>query len=178
MAVVRQIRLQSTWARAVVPVVAGIGFFAIVGMFLWGVAALLSGNETQTLIGSRTFTPGPARVWAASIDRDGPILFADLSGTTGDQSVVLDHQGDDPLRGWRLFLAHPSDRPITCKVSQEPRTANFTDCEGRALTVDQLAVPAQGVGPAVSNDGVLSLDLVPAQPGTTAPGTAPGTTAP
>jgi hypothetical protein len=169
--VVRQVRLESTWARAVVPVAAGIGFFAVVGLFLWGIAALLSGNETQTLIGSRTFTPGPARVWAASIDRDGPILFADLSGTTGDQSVVLDHQGDDPERGWRLYLAHPADRPLTCKIAQEPRTANFTDCEGRALQVDQLALPPQGVGPAVSNDGVLSLDLVPAQPDNGAPGT-------
>jgi hypothetical protein len=167
---VRQIRLQSTWARAVVPVAAGIGFFALLGLFLWGLAGILSGNETG-LLRERSFEPGPARVWASSIDRDGPILFADLTGTDGAESVVLNHVGDDPERGFELYLPYPADRTPACAVVQDRGTRMFVDCEGRTIDVTDLATPAPGIAPVVSADGVLSLDLVPVTAESTAPGT-------
>ena len=48
----RRPRLQSTFARAVVPVAAGIGFFGLLALALWGVAALMSrdtGAATERL---------------------------------------------------------------------------------------------------------------------------------
>jgi hypothetical protein len=168
----RRPRLQSTFARAVVPVLGGIAFFAVLGLALWGVAALSSrGEQPNDVLASRTFTPGRVTTYARIVDRDGPIIFPDLLGTDGDRTVVLDHTGSDPSRGWVLYLAHPADRPITCKVTQIRTSRQFTDCEGRTLDVEQLAPPPAGVAPTVSVDGVLNLDLVP---DTVTPGTSGG----
>jgi hypothetical protein len=155
-------QLQSAWARAVVPVVAGLVFFALFALVLWGVAALVSGSGSETdTLASRTFEPGSAASWAEIVERDGPVIFPDLLGTDGDKTVVLDHQGDDPLAGWTLYLAHPADRPIECKVTQVRFSRQFTDCDGRTIEVTDLAPPPEGVYPVVSpTDGVLTLDLI------------------
>jgi len=145
-----------------VPVAAGIAFFAVLALALWGVAALISRNSDQAndVLAGRTFQPGSVKTYAAIVERDGPIIFPDLLGTDGDKTVVLDHTGDDPMRGWSIYLAHPADRPISCKVVQVRGTRTFTDCEGRSIDVTQLALPPLGIAPAVSVDGILSLDLV------------------
>ncbi len=159
---IRKPQLESTFARAVVPVVAGIGFFALLGLALWGVAALTSRhpNETSDLLAGRRFRPAHSSVYASIIERDGPIMFPDLIGTDGDLTVVLDHTGDDPGFGWQMYMAHPADRPLSCKVAQVPHTRNFTDCDGRTLPVERLALPAQGMSVVVWRDGMLELDLV------------------
>lgn len=165
-------RLQSTFARAVVPVLGGIAFFAVLGLALWGVAALSSRNgQTEEILASRTFTPGRVTTYASIVERDGPIIFPDLLGTDGDRTIVLHHSGSDPTRGWVLYLAHPADRPIECKVTQVRGTRQFTDCEGRTIDVADLAPPPPGVAPTVSVDGILNLDLVPdsATAGTSGP---------
>lgn len=160
---VRRPYLTSTFARAVVPVLGGLAFFAVLGLALWGVAALSSRNadQTQDLLVGRTFTPGRVTTYASIVERDGPIIFPDLLGTDGDRTIVLDHTGADPMRGWVLYLAHPADRPLECKVAQVRGTRQFTDCEGRTLDVSDLAPPPAGVAPTVSVDGILNLDLVP-----------------
>ena len=81
---------------------------------------------------------------------------------------MLDHSGEDPLLGWRILLAHPADRPLSCKVVQVRHTDTFTDCEGRTISVDQLAPPEAGIRPIVSQDGILSLDVTPNVPTTVA----------
>jgi hypothetical protein len=155
--------LRTPFARAVVPVVAGIGFFALLGLVLWGIAAAISGGSQRGgLLTDGTFTPGSARNYAAIVAADGPLIFPDLLGTDGDRTIVLDHTGDDALTGWRVYLAHPADRPLSCKVAQVEHTRTFTDCDGRTIDVAQLAPPADGVRPTVSADGILSLDLTPA----------------
>jgi hypothetical protein len=40
-------------------------------------------------------------------------------------------------------------------------TSRFTDCDGRTIEVDQLALPPRGIAPVVSADGILTLDLTP-----------------
>jgi hypothetical protein len=173
-------QLHSPFARAVVPVGLGLLFFAVLGGLLWIVAALLSDAKPSDNFATKTFRPGSASGWAQVVVEDGPILFPDLLGTDGDKTIVLDHQGTDPNVGWAIYLAHPADRPLSCKVTQVRHTDSFTDCEGRTITVDQLAAPARGIRPDVSRDGVLSLDLVPGDAPTadTSPTSTPGPTGP
>lgn len=167
---VRTPLLRSTAARAVVPVAVGVAALAVIALALWGVAALISGNPKQVsnLAGPSTFRPGHVETYARIIDEDGPVMFPDLLGTSGDRTVVLHHDGDDPMLGWRVFLAHPADRPITCKVSQVRGTTTFTDCDGRTIDVHDLASAPAGVHPVVSASGILDLSITPAN---TAPST-------
>jgi hypothetical protein len=154
---VGKIELKTPFTRAVVPVAAGIAFFAVLGLFMWGVAALISDGESSDLLASRTFSPGRAESYAESIADNGPIIFPDLLGTDGDKTIVLDHTGSDQRLGFALYLAHPADRPVSCKVTQTPGTREFIDCEGRVLEPAQLAAPPAGVAPVVSEDGILDL---------------------
>ncbi len=161
--VVRRPQLRSPLARAVAPVLGGIGFFAVLALILWGIAHLVSqnGSGATANLASNVFRPGSVERYAAIVREDGPVLFPDLLGTDGDKSIVLDHQGDDPMKGWSIYLGHPADRPITCKVTQVRHTDQFTDCEGRTLAVNKLALPPKGIAPDVSADGILTLDLIP-----------------
>ena len=164
-------QLRSPFARAVVPVATGIVLMGVLALALWAVAALISNGSAKStdLFSSRTFTPGPAASYAAIVAEDGPIIFPDLLGTDGDKTIVLDHAGTDPNRGWVIRLAHPADKPISCKVTQVRRTRNFTDCDGRVIPAEQLAPPAAGIAPDVSTDGILSLDLIADGAATTPP---------
>jgi hypothetical protein len=145
----------------VAPVLGGIGFFGVVALVLWGIASLVSqnGSGATANLASNVFTPGSVIRYSAIIDEDGPVLFPDLLGTDGDKSIILDHLGTDPMVGWRIYLGHPADRPISCKVTQVQHTQRFTDCEGRTIGVDALALPPAGIAPVVSADGILTLDL-------------------
>lgn len=156
---VRRPRLQSTLARAVVPVAAGIGFFALLALLLWGVAALISRNpeQTSTNLSGTIQEMGSAVNLADAIAKDGPIVLNDL---IGDDHIVLSHSGADPNQGWVISLAHPADRDASCQVEVVRGTATFTDCDGRTLGVTDLAAPPAGVAPIVGADGSLSLDLI------------------
>ncbi len=156
-------QLRTPLARAVAPVLGGIGFFAVLALVLWGIASLVAqnGSGATANLASNVFRPGSVERYSAIIDEGGPVLFPDLLGTDGDKSIVLDHAGTNPMEGWRIYLGHPADRPISCKVAQVQRTDRFTDCEGRTIAVDALALPPVGVVPVVSADGILTLDLIP-----------------
>jgi hypothetical protein len=156
----RRPQLQSTFARAVVPVAAGLGFFALLALALWGVAALIShnGSQTTTRLTPTTQEMGSTAVLANVIAKDGPIVLQDLVGN--DKHIVLNHTGSDPATNWSMYLAHPADRDPSCQVKVVKHTQTFTDCDGRTVTVDQLADVPQGVGPSLNNEGtLLTLDL-------------------
>jgi hypothetical protein len=128
--------LRSPVARAVVPVLGGVVFFAVLGLFTWGIAAFLSSGSSQT---SENLAPaelqlGSVNGRANDVAEDGPLLFAELSTITGERSLVLDHQGDDPTEGWKLYYAFPPGRP-DCPVEQVRGTPTFIDCEGNELDV-------------------------------------------
>lgn len=151
---------RSPVARAVAPVVAGLGFFAVLGLLLWGIAAVMSGEQAQTT----TLTPdrlkvGDIRNWSASIDEDGPVLFPGLGTTTGIRTIVLDHDGDDPERGWSIRYAYPADRDVSCPVEQIQKTDTFRDCEGRTLSIVDLAPPTGGEFPIIEDRTILYIDL-------------------
>jgi hypothetical protein len=158
----RRPQLRSTFARAVVPVAGGLGFFAILGLALWGVAAVIAHNTDQT---SNRLAPtvqelGSRARLAPTVDKQGPIVLQDLIGT--DTHVVLEHEvGQDADNGWFLYLAHPADRTAACNIEVVKGTHTFKDCEGRTLRPDQLATVPNGMGPVINPDGTLTLDLTP-----------------
>jgi hypothetical protein len=154
-----RIELRTPFARAVVPVAAGIAFFAVLGLILFGVAHLISRNPEQVEgLGDRRFQVGNVERIADLIDDDGPILFPGLNTMTGDRTIVLEHEGDIPQEGWRVFYAYPADRDRECTVEQVRGTDQFTDCEGRTLAVTDLA-PPPGVFPIVEDRKTLFIDL-------------------
>ena len=142
-----------------VPVAAGIGFFALLFLMLWGVAALASDNSDATteVLAPSYQEMGRLDSIALAIANDGPIILPDLVGD--DRHVVLDHVGPDEDRGWAIYLAHPADRTADCVIEQVPSSREFTDCDGRTLTVDDLALPPRGVAPIINKDGTLTLSL-------------------
>ncbi|MEO6126195.1 MAG: hypothetical protein ABIR32_21050 [Ilumatobacteraceae bacterium] len=166
----RRPELRTPLARAVVPVLAGIGFFIVLGLFLWGIAALISGSGNQTsTLAPTTADIGNTRTYANIIAEDGPIILPDLLEASGRRTIVLDHTGDDPEVNWKIYMAYPADRDVGCKVTQIELTRTFKDCEGRSIAVEDLAQPPAGVRPIVYADGGLTLDLLPdsAEPATT-----------
>ncbi|MCU1395258.1 MAG: hypothetical protein JWM34_3686 [Ilumatobacteraceae bacterium] len=167
-------RYRSPLARAVMPVLAGIGFFGVLGLLLWGAAAYIAHHSDQRSkdFAPSTFEVGRTTSIAATVTDDGPLIFPDLLRSSGQKTIVLDHVGDDPQQGWRIYLAYPADRTVDCKVTQIRHTRNYTDCNGRTIAVEALAAPPDGVLPIVSADGTLTLDLLPnAAPSTTIAGT-------
>jgi hypothetical protein len=156
----RTVTLRSPLARAVVPVLGGIAFFVVLGLVTWGIAAWISGggaDVTERLAPTR-FEVGSAQNAARIVEEDGPIIFPGLNTTTGERTLVLDHEGDDPTRGWRVYYAYPDGRP-DCPVEQVVGTRTFIDCDGSEISVDELSPPESGVFPVVENQRVLSLDL-------------------
>ncbi len=136
-------RPRSNLSRAVLPVVGGLAFFALLGLVTWGIASLLSRNpdKVEQRLAETQFEVGNTEFLAELVAEDGPLLFQGLVGDSADRSIVLDHQGDDAGSGWRVRYAHPADRDPACKVAQIERSRQYTDCEGRTLEVDDLARP-------------------------------------
>ena len=161
--VMRRPQLRSPLARAVVPVLAGIAFFVVLGLFLWGIARYISRNSDSTAnrLAPTVFDVGRTRAIARTIAADGPLIFPDLLQSNGRRTIVLNHTGSDPQENWAIYMAYPADRDVSCKVTQMQHTSNFTDCDGRTIVVADLALPPSGVNPVVSPDGLLSLDLLP-----------------
>lgn len=151
------------------PVAAGLGFFAVLGFVLWGAAALMAGEQSQ----STTFTPdrlpvGDVQRWAASIEEHGPVIFPGLGTTTGERTIVLDHDGTNVEKGWVIYYAHPADRDASCAVEQVEKSDDFVDCEGRTIDVTELAPPTEGEYPIIEDRTRLYIDLGD-RPGDTVP---------
>ena len=154
------IALRSPVTRAIVPVLGGIAVLAMMALVLWGIAAYLSGDDTEPSerLAPTTLEISSIESAAATVAESGPILLPGLNTTSGERTMVLHHEGDDPATGWIVFYAHPADRDPTCGIEQVRGTRRFVDCDGRTIDVTDLAPPPEGVNPVV-DDGVLSIDL-------------------
>jgi hypothetical protein len=153
--------LRSTWSRAIVPVAGGIVFFAVLGLLLWGVAAYLSrdgSRASERLIPTR-FEVSSVDAAADAVARSGPILFPGLATTTGERTLVLDHEGTDPTTGWTVYFAYPAGADPSCTVEQVRGTRRFVDCTGATIDVTDLAPPPRGVNPVVEARTTLYIDL-------------------
>ena len=152
--------LRSPFARAVAPILGGVLFFVVLGLVTYGIAAFLSSGEARTTenLAPPRLELGSVTSRANDVAEDGPLLFSELTTITGERSLVLDHEGDDPARGWRIYYAFPADRP-DCPVTQVRGTATFIDCDGNELDVTELSPPTDPVQPVVEDERTLYLDL-------------------
>jgi hypothetical protein len=144
----------------VVPVLGGIVVLAAILAATYGIAAWMSrdGVETSSRLTPRTLPVGGVERVSETIAETGPILLPGLNTTSGERTLILDHAGDDPTRGWRLYLAHPEDDP-SCGVTQVPETNRFVDCDGDEIDLAALARPADAC-PIVENRERVSIGLV------------------
>jgi hypothetical protein len=171
----RKPRLRSPLARALVPVLGGLAFFALFFLGLWVAATVINDRaDPGSEIANKVFEVGKVTDIAEAVADGGPLLFPDLKSADGVRSIVLDHTGTDPAEGWQVYYAYPADATPDCLVTHVPKSRRYTDCRGRTLEVDQLALPVD-VRPVVENRTTLSIDLrgitaaattVPAQPAT------------
>jgi len=152
-------RLRSPLARAVVPVLGGIAFFALFFGGLWLVATVINHRaDPGSEIGNRVFEVGKVSAMAKAISADGPLLLPDLKSPDGVRSIVLDHVGSDPATGWQVYYGFPADRDASCLVTHVQGTRTFTDCEKRTVEVSKLKAPTE-VRPIVENKKTLYIDL-------------------
>ena len=152
-------RLRSPLARAVVPVLSGIAFFAVFFAGLWVVADTITDRAEPTdNVANRVFEVGKVESLAEAVAEDGPLLFPDLKSPDGVRSIILDHTGSDPAMGWRVYYAYPADRDSSCLVTHVRGSRQFTDCDGRSLEMSDLTLP-NAVRPIVENRKTLYVDL-------------------
>jgi hypothetical protein len=156
-------------------VLGGLAFFALFFLGLWVAATVINDRaDPGSEIANKVFEVGKVTDIAEAVADGGPLLFPDLKSADGVRSIVLDHTGTDPAEGWQVYYAYPADATPACLVTHVPKSRRYTDCRGRTLEVDQLALPVD-VRPVVENRTTLSIDLrgitaaattVPAQPAT------------
>jgi hypothetical protein len=148
-------------ARAVVPVLAGLAVLALLFGLLWLIAAVVTRNadEADRRIGADVFEVGRVDRLADSVERNGPILFPNLSGPAGERPVGLVHDGATDFEGWRVFSLRPSGNAADCLVSLDRETKQLMDCAGVEFTPDQLPDAERVV--VLIDDGTLTLDLQP-----------------
>jgi hypothetical protein len=129
-------RPSSPVGQAVTPIIAGIGFFAVLGGLLWLIASLVSGGKADLNVGKDVFDSLRYERLAKDIDENGPRLYPSLIGT--DQSYLyVQHLGDDPLKGWRAFDATREGQPVKCTVVWKPVEKVFEDpCDGATYPAD------------------------------------------
>ena len=163
--------LRSPLARAVTPIVAGIGFFVVLGFVLWGVAAWLAHSNTSVRLGDPVFEIARIDRLADSIAKGGPQLYPDLKDPAGGRSVVVDHTGGQDAKGWIVYRPFPFDRSgDKCLATQTPRTRQFVDCEGRVLDVTQLQI-VNDIAVTIKDGQTLVLTFADAVPAPTIPTT-------
>jgi hypothetical protein len=102
---------------------------------------------------------GNVERWSETVNTNGPVLFPGLGTTSGERTIVLDHNGSDPQRGWIVYYAYPADRDASCPVVQIEGTDDFTDCEDRVVNVTELSPPTNGEYPVIEDRKVLFIDL-------------------
>jgi hypothetical protein len=151
-------RPRSRLAQAVVPVALGLAVIVVIGLALWGVAAIASGHADKVKLGAPTFPVGRVDHLADTVAKNGPLLFPGLVGPAGKRPVGLDHTATDDAAGWRAFSLIPRGADPTCLVTQPKRDAQLVDCHGQAVKTSDLP-DAAGVTVTITAKGVLVLDL-------------------
>ena len=118
-----------------------------------GILSLVGSGRAKSHLGSNVFKVGNAKNYAHSVDRNGPLLFADLVGKGRD--IYVNHLGGTE---WVAVEVHPPGESKSCTVKWNPSTRSFHDpCSGHDF-------PADGTGlvrykATVDKNGNLVVDL-------------------
>lgn len=138
-------RLRSPLARAVVPVLGGLAFLALLGLALWGVAALVSHNAdpNDVNLGSNEFVLKSLKAKAARIAAEGPLLFPGLVGPAEREPIGIWHDGDVTTSGWRVFsLVPPGGGPgCVLQLDRRDRNALVDPCTNARYPADGSTLP-------------------------------------
>jgi hypothetical protein len=155
-------RLKSPVAQAVVPVLAGLTFIAVLGVALWGVAVWASHNSGPTSkvkveLGDDTFNAGPAKDRATEVADRGPLLFPGLVSADNGY-IVVNHRGTDELSGWVAFAAVPPGSHIQCAVQWRSDTQQFQDpCTSATYPADGAGLTHYAVTISPNRDIIVDL---------------------
>ncbi len=148
-------RTRSSTTTAVAVGLAGV--VAGVGLVILMVNLASRGTESfEPRLGDDRFNAGVVLDRAASIERQGPVLFPDVAGRSRD--LVLQHLGGDPDEGWYALSAQAAGKPRDCVLVWQEDDEEFEDCDGDRF-------PADGDDPAITRypvsieDGELWVDL-------------------
>jgi hypothetical protein len=138
-----------------------ISIVAVVAAVVLVVAAVRTAgrSKTATIGGGQTeFDAGLARERAASIRRDGPLAFSDVSGAGQRLPIYLSHSGTDATSGWNVIDAHPPDTPEGCFIRWSRRRSLFeTSCNDATYPADGGSLNHYSWS--VTKDGRLLVDL-------------------
>jgi hypothetical protein len=172
-------RLRSPLAQALGPVLAGIGFIAVLALGLWGCASWVShrageDSRLQVNLGDDEFNLGRADKRAQEVAERGPLLFPGLLGADRGY-IVVTHLGANPLKGWHAFDAVPAGQPVTCAVRWLADQARLVDpCTQRPYPLDGTGLTSYEVFINPAKEVVI--DLTPGGAPGRGPSTVPTTT--
>lgn len=95
----------------------------------WGMIRLASGGQgpVKVQLGDDTFDAGFATRMADQIDKDGPLLFSDVSGRGQRQPIYVVHIGSDDKDGWFALSAIAPGAAEGCFVTWNPESELFEE---------------------------------------------------
>ncbi len=139
--------------------VTGLGAVLAAALLFGIVARVMATNPASSGGGSddgrrvAEFDVGPAEQRAATVARDGPLLFPDPQG--GWRDIFVQHLGG---KDWVAFEARASGAPRQCVLRWEQGMRHFVDpCDGRIYPPDGsglVSFPAR-----VNDKGRVIVDL-------------------
>ena len=102
---------------------------AIAVLGAWGMIRLASGGQgpVKVQLGDDTFDAGYATRMADQIDKDGPLLFSDVSGRGQRQPIYVVHIGSDQKDGWFALSAVAPGAAEGCFVTWNPEPDLFEE---------------------------------------------------
>lgn len=102
---------------------------AIAVLGAWGMIRLASGGQgpVKVQLGDDTFDAGYATRMADQIDKDGPLLFSDVSGRGQRQPIYVVHIGSDQKDGWFALSAVAPGAAEGCFVTWNPESELFEE---------------------------------------------------
>lgn len=148
-----------------------IGALFVVGLFVFSVGKASESGKFEVNLGSDTFDAGNNQLRADSIASDGPFLFSDVAG--GQRDIFLQHEGNDPNKGWLAFDARRPGEGRNCQLVWEKAERRFRDsCDGTFVAANGEGLPHYAVE--VTDKGNVVIRLNPDRRPTTT--TAPPST--
>lgn len=132
-----------------------LGSLLALGAMLWFATSLARSDNVETRLGDDRFVDMQIGRISDAIASGGPILYSDVAG--GDRDIWVQHIGDDPEDGWKVFEVREPGTSRECFAQWEPEDRIFRD------TCDGTEYPADGSGlPAVASsvvDGRVVIDI-------------------